>query len=218
VWDAGGREVCWLGVRAAELVAALDRWWLARAALVKLRAGLLCSLGWWTGGSSRNVQELAIAVEGHWSVWVRRLVVVVVVQEGAIWRLGDRATMKVLVLQVRWEGRSTESLFDGLEVRSCWDTVEVRRIVVGCEVGRQGGIEVSRRRSGIAEVLWIDTALISGAEGVVEVSQSCVVHFVALCVVDMEWAGETRVSKRRVGNLTGHLGNGRKTWCNNEAV
>lgn len=87
---------------AAELVAALDRWWLARAALVGLRSGLFCSLGWWTSGSSRDVQELAVAVEGHWSVWVRRLVLLLVVmQEGAIWRLGDRAAMEVLVLQMR---------------------------------------------------------------------------------------------------------------------
>jgi hypothetical protein len=198
VRDTGRWEVCWLGLGAAELVAALDRWWLARAALVGLRAGLLCSLGWRAGGPSRDVQELAITVEGHWSVGVRRLVLLVVVQEGAIWRFGDRAAMKMLVLQVWWEGRSTERLFDGLEVRSCWDTVEVRRIV--------------------AEVLWIHTALISGAEGVDEVSKGCVVHFVAWCVVDMEWAGEARLRKRGIGNLTRHLGNGRKTWCNAEAV
>jgi hypothetical protein len=41
--------------------------------------------------------------------------------------------MEVLVL----EGWSTERLFDGLEVRSCQGAVEVRRVVVGCEVGRQ---------------------------------------------------------------------------------
>jgi hypothetical protein len=165
------------------------------------------------------VQELTIAVESHWGVWVRRVILLlVVVQEGAIWRLGDGAAMEVLVLQVQWEGRSTERLFDGLEVRSCWDTVEVRRVVVGCEVGRQGWIEVSRRRSGIAEVLRIDTVLIRRTEAVVEVSQGCVVWFVSLRVVDIERAGEARVSKRGVGDLTGHVGNGRKQRLNVEAV
>ena len=217
MWDASGWEVCWLGVRAAELVAALDRWWLARAALVGLCACLLRSFARRAGSYSCDVQELAIAVKGHRSVWVRRLVLVVM-QQGAIWRLRDGTAMKVLVLQVRWEGRGTERLFDGLEIRSCWDTVEVRRIVVGCEVGRQDGIEGSRRRSGIAEVLRIDTALISGTEGVVEVSQRCVVCFVALCVVDIERAGEARVSKSGIGNLTGHLGNGKKMRCNVKAV
>ena len=43
---------------------------------------------------------MAIAVEGHWCVGVRRLVLLVMVQEGAIRRLRDRAAMKVLVLQV----------------------------------------------------------------------------------------------------------------------
>lgn len=92
------------------------------------------------------MQKLTVAMEGHWGVWVRRLVLLlVVVQEGAIWRLRDGAAMEVLVLQVRWEGRSTERLFNGLEVRSCWYTVEIRRVVVGCEVGCQGWIKVGRR-------------------------------------------------------------------------
>lgn len=65
---------------------------------------------------------------------------------------------------------------------------------------------MSSRRSGIAEVLGIDAALISGTEAVVEVSQGCVVWFVALCVVDIERTGKARVSKRGVGDLTGHFG------------
>lgn len=218
VRDAGGRKVRWLGVVASELVAALDGWRLTRTALVRLCSGLLGSLSWRTAGSSRDVQELAIAVEGHWSIWVRMLVLLVMVQEDAIWRLRDRAAMKVLVLQMQWEGWSAERLFDGSEVRSCWDTVDVRRIVVGGEVRRQSWIEVSRRRSGVAEVLRIDTTLIRGTEAVVEVFQSCEICFVALCIVDIERTGEARVSKRRISNLTGHLGNRRKTRCNVEAV
>lgn len=96
------------------------------------------------------MQELTIAVEGHWCVRVWRLVLLVMVQEGTVRRFRDRAAMKVLVLQVQWEVWSTERLFNGLEVRSFWDTVDVRWIVVGREVRRQGWIEVSRRRSGIA--------------------------------------------------------------------
>ena len=154
------------------------------------------------------MQELAVAVEGHWGVVVRRVaLLLVVVQEGAIWRLGDRAAMEVLVLQVQWEGRGAERLFDGLKVRSSWDAVvEFRRIVVRCESRSHGWIEVSRRRCGIAQVMWIDTALVSGTEAVVEVSQRGVVCLVSLCVVDIERTGEARVSKRRVRNLTGHLG------------
>ena len=38
--NAGGRGVCWLGGGTAKVVAALDRWWLARTALVGLRSGL----------------------------------------------------------------------------------------------------------------------------------------------------------------------------------
>lgn len=109
-------------------------------------------------------------------------------------------------------------MFDGLEVRSCWRTVDVRGIVLGREVRRQSWIEVSRRRSDVAKVLRIDAGLIGGAEAVVEVFQSCEVCFVALCVVDIERTGEARVSKRGIGNLTGHLGNGRKTRCYVEAV
>lgn len=58
-------------------------------------------------------------MEGHWCVGVRRLVLLVMVQEGAIRRLGDRAAMKVLVMQVQRKVWSTERLLDGLEVRSC---------------------------------------------------------------------------------------------------
>lgn len=43
--NAGRREVRRLGVVASELIAALDRWWLTRTALVGLCSGLLCSLG-----------------------------------------------------------------------------------------------------------------------------------------------------------------------------
>ena len=58
-------------------------------------------------------------MEGHWSVWVRRVVLLlVVVQEGAFWGLGDGAAMEVLVLQVQRKGLATEWLFDGLEIRS----------------------------------------------------------------------------------------------------
>jgi hypothetical protein len=39
-----------------------------------------------------------------------------------------------------------------------------------------------------------------------------------LRVVDIERAGEARVSKRGVGDLTGHVGNGRKQRLNVEAV
>lgn len=145
-------------------------------------------------------------MEGHRSIWMRSLVLLVMMQEGAIRRLRYRAAMKVLVLQVQWEGWSTKRLFDGLKVRSCWNTVDVRRVVVGCEVRRQSWIEVIRRRSGIAQILRIDTALIGGTKAVVEVSQSCVVCFVALCVVDIERTGQARVSKRGIGDLTGHVG------------
>lgn len=164
------------------------------------------------------MQELAVAVECHWRIWVRRLVLLVMVQKGAIRRLRDRAAMEVLILQVQREGWSAKRLFDGLKVRSCWDTVDFRRIVVGCEVRRQGWIKVSRRRSGIAEILRIDTALIKGTKAVVEVCQSCEVCLVSFCVVDIEWTGETRFSKRGISNLTGHLGNGRKTKYNVKAV
>ena len=41
VRHAGGWEVRLLCVRASELVAALNWWWLARAALIGLRSGLL---------------------------------------------------------------------------------------------------------------------------------------------------------------------------------
>lgn len=45
------------------------------------------------------MQELAVAVESHWGVWVRRVVLLLlVVQEGAIRRLRDGAAMEVLVL------------------------------------------------------------------------------------------------------------------------
>ena len=135
---AGGWEACWLGGPTAELVAALDRWWLTRAAVVWLCSGLLCSLTWWTGGSSRDVQELAIAVKSHWSIGVRRVVLLMMVQEGAIRRLRDGAAMEVLVLQVQREGRSTERLFNRLKARSCWNTVDVRWIVFGHEVRRRG--------------------------------------------------------------------------------
>ena len=58
-------------------------------------------------------------MEGHLSVWVRRVVLLlVVVQEGAFWGLGDGAAMEVLVLQVQRKGLATEWLFDGLEIRS----------------------------------------------------------------------------------------------------
>ena len=77
--NAGGWEVCWLGGGTAEVVAALNRWRLTGAALVGLRSGLLCSLAWWTGSCSRDVQELTVAVEGHRSIWVRRLVLLVMV-------------------------------------------------------------------------------------------------------------------------------------------
>ena len=109
-------------------------------------------------------------------------------------------------------------MFDGLEVRSCWSTVDVRGIVIGREVRRQSWIEVSRRRSDVAEVLRIGAGLIRGTEAVVEVFQSCEVCFVALCVVDIERTGEARVSKRGVGDLTGHLVTERKMECNVEAV
>jgi hypothetical protein len=69
---------------------------------------------------------------------------------------------------------------------------------------------VSRRRAGIAEGLRVDTAVIRGTEAVVEVSQGCIVWFVALCVVDIERTGEARVSKRGTGDLTGHLGKGER--------
>ena len=105
----------------------------------------------------------------------RVILLLVVVQEGALWRLGDRAAVEVLVLQVWWEGRGAERLLDGLEVWSCWDAVEVWKVVVGRELGRQGWIEVSRRRSGIAQVLRIDTVGIIRTQAVVEVSQGCVV-------------------------------------------
>lgn len=65
---------------------------------------------------------------------------------------------------------------------------------------------MSRRRCGIAEVLWIDTALVRRTEAIVEVSQGCIVCFFSLSVVDIKWTGEARVSKRRISDLTRHIG------------
>lgn len=164
----------------------------------------------------RNGAVVNVGMESASCGWELLLVVV---HESAIWRLGDGAAMEVLVLKVQRECWSTERLFDGLEVRSCRDTVEVRRIVVGREVRRQGWIEVSRRRFGIAEVLRIDTTLIRRTEAVIEVCQGSVVWFVSLCVVDIERTGEAGVSKRGVGgDLTGHLGNGREKRLKVEVV
>jgi hypothetical protein len=129
-----------------------------------------------------------------------------VVQESAVRRLRDRAPMKALVLQVQWEARGAERLLDRLEVRSCWCCAKVGRIVVKVEFRRQDWVEVTRRRAGIAEVLRVDTVVVSWTEAVVEVSKGCVVHFVSMCVVDVKRTGKARVGKRGAGDLTGHLG------------
>jgi hypothetical protein len=142
-----------------------------------------------------------------------------VVQQSAIRWLRDGTAMKVLVLQVWRSDVVVEWLLERLEVRRRWDSVQVGWVDVGCEIGRQGRVKVTRWRSSIAEILRIDEAVVRSTEGVVEFFEACEVHFaVTMGTVDVERTGKARIRKRRIGNLAGHLGREEGTRSGTEAV
>lgn len=64
---------------------------------------------------------------------------------------------------------------------------------------------MSSWRSGIAEVLWIDTALADCTKAVVEVFECGEVHLVCVCIVDIERTGIAWIRERGVCDLAGHL-------------
>lgn len=140
-------------------------------------------------------------MEGHGTILLRN----VVEHESAVWRLGDRPTMKVLVLQMRRNNMAAKWLLNGLEIRRCWSYVEVGGIDIWCIVRRQSCVVVASWRTSVAESLWVDASLIDGAEAGVELLERCKVQFVFEGVDIVERIGKARVGERRTSNLARHL-------------
>jgi hypothetical protein len=188
----GGRLLL-LRVGSSELVA---RWlWLwmllslglaGSAMLVRRGATLLSFLDHRSYHCSRDAELVAVAVEYHGGArWGK--MALAVVHESAAGRFGDGAAvvwLVVLVAEGGWDEWGAERLLrllvmmvlllllDGLEVRRRLDRVEVWRVDVRCEVGRQSRVKgacLRTRTSMIAKGIWIDATLVDASPEVARI-------------------------------------------------
>ena len=233
-----------LHVASSELVA---RWlWLGMllllglglagsALLVWRGATLLSFLDHGSYHCSRDAEFVAVAVEDHGGVR-RGEVALAVVHQGASRRFGDGAAVVCVVLVAKGGGDEWSAewllmlmmmlllLLDGLEVRRRLDCVEVWRVNVRCEVGRQSRVERVCWWTGtsmVAESIWIDAALVdAGAEVIrIEGSERREVHVVAIMVgVVVKGVWEAWIREGGVCHFARHGGRGLSRLCDKNAV
>lgn len=240
-----GRLLLLLRVASSELVA---RWlWLGMlllllclglagsTLLIRCGATLLSFLDHGSYHCSRDAEFVAVAVEDHGGVR-RGEVALAVVHQGASRRFGDGAAVVCVVLVAKGGGDEWSAewllmlmmmlllLLDGLEVRRRLDCVEVWRVNVRCEVGRQSRVERVCWWTGtsmVAESIWIDAALVdAGAEVIrIEGSERREVHVVAIMVgVVVKGVWEAWIREGGVCHFARHGGRGLSRLCDKNAV